>query len=87
MIGVPIKSTLEGMDALLAIVQILLRCASGHSRHQCLFNAALLAVQMLSISDERLAKEYVAYKQGLKDKIVKANKELQALEGLRYKTN
>ncbi|CQB89366.1 Uncharacterised protein [Chlamydia trachomatis] len=42
---------------------------------------------MLSLADGNLAGRYAAYKENLKEKIVKANKELQALEGLKYKTN
>ena len=45
-------------------------------------NAAILATQMLSLADETLMQRLVAYKQGLKKKIVKANEELA---GLNYK--
>lgn len=86
-IGVPIKSTLEGMDALLAIVQMPPGVPVATVGINASLNAALLAVQMLSISDEQLAGKYADYKEGLKEKIVKANKELHALEGLKYKTN
>ena len=39
-------------------------------------NAALLAVQMLSLSDAGLKERFAHYKQGLKQKIVKANEDL-----------
>lgn len=86
-IGVPIKATLEGMDALLAIVQMPPGVPVATVGINASLNAALLAVQMLALSDATLAKKYADYKEGLKDKIVKANKELKALEGLKYKTN
>lgn len=54
-IGIPIKSTLEGMDALLATVQMpsgipVATVGINNSK-----NAALLAVQILALSDEALA--------------------------------
>jgi 5-(carboxyamino)imidazole ribonucleotide mutase len=49
-------------------------------------NAAILAVQILAQSDDRLAEEFAAYKQGLKKKIVKANEELKQIK-FDYKTN
>lgn len=86
-IGVPIKATLEGMDALLAIVQMPPGVPVATVGINASLNAALLAVQMLALSDASLARKYADCKEGLKDKIVKANKELSALEGLKYKTN
>ena len=86
-IGVPIKASLEGMDALLAIVQMPPGVPVATVGINASLNAALLAVQMLALSDATLAQKYANYKEGLKDKIVKANKELKALEGLKYKTN
>ncbi|MBR8766529.1 N5-carboxyaminoimidazole ribonucleotide mutase [Porphyromonas levii] len=86
-IGVPIKASLEGMDALLAIVQMPPGVPVATVGINASLNAALLAVQMLALSDATLAQKYANYKEGLKDKIVKANKELKVLEGLKYKTN
>ena len=43
-------------------------------------NAALLAVQMIALSDETVAQKLAAYKEGLKKKIVKANEELAAIQ-------
>ena len=54
-IGIPIKSSLEGMDALLATVQMpsgIPVAAVGINNAK---NAALLAVQILALSDENLA--------------------------------
>ena len=72
-IGVPIKSTLEGMDALLAIVQMPPGIPVATVGINAGLNAAILAVQMLSLTDERIAARFAEYKQGLAKKIVKAN--------------
>ena len=75
-IGVPIKSTLEGMDALLAIVQMPPGIPVATVGINAGLNAAILAVQMLSLTDERIAARFAEYKQGLAKKIVKANEDL-----------
>ena len=49
-------------------------------------NAAILAVQMLALSNTELADTFAAYKEGLKKKIVKANEELKEVK-FEYKTN
>ena len=43
-------------------------------------NAAILAVQMLALSDTELAAKFADYKTGLKKKIVKANEELKEIK-------
>ena len=77
-IGVPIKATLDGMDALLAIVQMppgipVATVAINGAR-----NAGILAVQMLATGDEGLQKQLLSFKEDLKKKIVKANEDLAA---------
>jgi 5-(carboxyamino)imidazole ribonucleotide mutase len=79
-IGVPIKGMLDGLDALLSIVQMppgIPVATTGVNGAQ---NAAILACQMLALSDEALAARMEDYKEGLKQKIVKANEELAALQ-------
>ena len=85
-IGVPIKSTLEGMDALLAIVQMPPGIPVATVGINAAMNAAILAVQMLALSDEELAGRFAAYKENLKKKIEKANEELKEVK-YEYKTN
>ena len=75
-IGVPIKGMLDGLDALLSIVQMPPGIPVATVGINAAQNAALLALQMLALSDESLAERLQAYKEGLKDKIVKANAEL-----------
>lgn len=85
-IGVPIKSTLEGMDALLAIVQMPPGIPVATVGINASLNAAILAVQILSLSDKELEAKFSAYKEGLKKKIVKANEELKEVK-YQFKTN
>lgn len=85
-IGVPISSTLEGLDALLAIVQMPPGVPVATVGINASANAALLAVQMLSLSDPAVAKKYARYKKNLKQKIVQANAELTQVK-YRHKTN
>ena len=75
-IGVPIKGMLDGLDAMLSIIQMppgIPVATVGVNGAQ---NAAILAVEMLALADEALAKRLEQYKDGLKEKIVKANAEL-----------
>ena len=80
-IGVPIKgSVLEGLDATFAIMQMPPGIPVATVAINGAQNAAILAMQILSQSDEGLMKKLVDYKSGLKKKIVKANEELAKLE-------
>ena len=49
-------------------------------------NAAILAAEMMALSDEALSAKLTAYKQGLKEKIVKANEELSQVK-YKFKVN
>lgn len=85
-IGVPIKGMLDGLDALLSIVQMppgIPVATVGVNGAQ---NAAILAVEMLALDDEALAARLSAYKTNLKEKIVKANAELSEVK-YQFKTN
>jgi len=78
-IGVPIKSTLEGIDALLAIVQMPPGIPVATVGINAAQNAGILAVQMLALSDAELAERFADFKENLKRKIEKANEELKAV--------
>ena len=85
-IGVPIKGMLDGLDALLSIIQMppgIPVATVGVNGAQ---NAAILAVEMLSLADGALADRLAAYKDGLKAKIEKANKDLAEVK-YQYKVN
>jgi 5-(carboxyamino)imidazole ribonucleotide mutase len=85
-IGVPINSSLEGMDALLAIVQMPPGIPVATVGINGAMNAAILASQILSVKDTTLQLKLIAYKDGLKKKIVKANEELSDVK-FKFKTN
>jgi 5-(carboxyamino)imidazole ribonucleotide mutase len=85
-IGVPINASLDGMDALLAIVQMPPGIPVATVGIDGAMNAGILAVQMLALSDEKLATKLVVYKESLKQKIVKANSELAEVK-FKFKTN
>ena len=85
-IGVPIKGMLDGLDAMLSIVQMPPGIPVATVGVNAALNAAILAVEMLALADQELAGKLQAYKSGLKDKIVKANEELQKVT-YKNKTN
>lgn len=85
-IGVPIASTLEGMDALLSIVQMPPGIPVATVGINGGYNAALLAVEMLALSDGATAVRLAEFKKSLAGKIVKANAELAEVK-YRFKTN
>jgi 5-(carboxyamino)imidazole ribonucleotide mutase len=85
-IGVPIKGMLDGLDAMLSIIQMppgIPVATVGVNGAQ---NAAILAVEMLALSDDTLAQRLATYKENLKQKIEKANKDLAEVK-YEYKTN
>ncbi len=78
-IGVPIKASLDGLDSLLAIVQMppgipVATVAINGAR-----NAGILAAQILAVADKVLAQRLIDFKEDLKGKIVKANEELSSV--------
>ena len=80
-IGVPIEAkTLQGIDSLLSTVQMprgvpVATVAIGNAT-----NAAILAVQMLALSDARLARALVRHKQTLTANSLKADAGLKTLQ-------
>lgn len=85
-IGVPINASLDGMDALLAIVQMPPGIPVATVGINGALNAGILAVQMLAVGDKNLQDKLVTYKEDLKKKIVEANEQL-ALVKYKFKTN
>ena len=78
-IGVPIKATLDGLDALLAIVQMPPGIPVATVAINGAGNAGILAAQILSTADENLLKRIIRFKENLKSKIVKANEDLSKI--------
>lgn len=85
-IGVPIKGMLDGLDAMLSIIQMPPGIPVATVGVNAAQNAAILAVEMLALADEELAQRIARHKNGLKEKIVKANRELAEIK-YRFKTN
>ena len=77
-IGIPIKSsTLDGLDALLATVQMPKGIPVATVAIDGADNAAILAVQMLALSDETLAAKLEAEKQNMKNGVAKKDEAIQ----------
>lgn len=79
-IGIPIKSsTLDGLDALLATVQMPAGVPVATVAIDGAENAALLAVQMLAINDEELYQRLVKFKYDMEQKVIEKDKKIQNL--------
>ena len=85
-IGVPINATLDGMDSLLAIVQMPPGIPVATVAINGALNAAILAAQMMATGDAQMMEKIKTYKKNLKQKIVKANEDLSKVE-YKFKTN
>lgn len=85
-IGVPINASLDGMDALLAIVQMPPGIPVATVGINGALNAGILAAQMLGVDDENIFEKTVEYKNNLKQKIVKANEDLSKIQ-YKFKVN
>ena len=85
-IGVPLTGSLEGLDAMLAMIQMPPGIPVATVALNGAMNAGILAVQILSVGDAALAEKFVVYKKNLAQKIVKANAELAELK-YDYKCN
>jgi len=75
-IGVPVKASLEGLDSLLAIVQMPPGIPVATVGINAAMNASILAAEILASSDPALYEKLLKFKEDLKKKIVKANEEL-----------
>ena len=77
-IGIPIKSsTLDGLDALLATVQMPKGIPVATVAIDGADNAAFLAIQMLALSDETLAEKLAEYKVKMTREVMEKNDKLQ----------
>jgi 5-(carboxyamino)imidazole ribonucleotide mutase len=85
-IGVPIKASLDGLDSLLAIVQMPPGIPVATVAINGALNAGILAAQIIASGDEAMLQKTTAYKENLKKKIVKANEELSGVK-YKFKTN
>lgn len=84
-IGVPIRSSFDGLDALLAIVQMPPGIPVATVGVNGALNAAILAAEILALTDEEIDRRVAGYKASLTQKIVKANEELGKIDKYSYK--
>ena len=84
-IGLPIASTLDGVDALLSIIQMPPGIPTATVGIGAGLNAAVLAVRILALSDPELAARYKAYCASLSAKIEKADADLAQIADYRFK--
>ncbi len=85
-IGVPINASLDGLDSLLAIVQMPPGIPVATVGINGALNAAILASQMMATGDQEMREKTRNYKETLKQKIVKANEDLSKVS-YAFKTN
>lgn len=87
-IGVPIRSSnsIEGLDSILSILQMPSGIPVATMALDGAKNAAIFAVQILSLSDPAIREKSERFKSELADKIAKANNELKGLD-YKYKVN
>ena len=85
-IGVPIKASLDGIDALLSIVQMPPGIPVATVGINGSLNAAILAVQIISTGNQTFQSKMEEYKSSLKNKIKEANRELEKVS-YKFKTN
>ena len=85
-IGVPVKGMLDGLDAMLSIIQMPPGIPVATVGVNGALNAAILAAEMLALGDAQIASKVANYKENLKNKITKANAELKEVK-YQFKTN
>ena len=85
-IGVPVKGMLDGLDAMLSIIQMPPGIPVATVGVNGALNAAILAAEMLALGDAQIAAKVANYKENLKNKITKANAELKEVK-YKFKTN
>ena len=77
-IGIPIKSsTLDGLDALLATVQMPQGIPVATVAIDGAANAAILAAQILALSDEELQKKLLKMQEDMVNGVIEKDKKLQ----------
>ncbi len=86
-IGLPISASLMGVDALLSVAQMPPAIPVAAVGVDAALNAAVLAVRILALADEDLAKRYGEYCSSLENKILKADAELAAIDSYKFKVD
>ncbi|MBP1674963.1 MAG: phosphoribosylaminoimidazole carboxylase [Bacteroidetes bacterium] len=85
-IGVPVKTSLEGLDSIFSILQMPPGIPVATVGINAAQNAGILAAQIIGSGNNEIMNEVIKYKEGLKKKMVEANEELKKIK-YPYKTN
>lgn len=83
-IGLPIASTLSGVDALMSIVQMPPQIPVATVGINGGANAAVLAARILALSDSEIATRFEKFRSELSGKVLKADAELAALSDYKF---
>lgn len=83
-VGVPIKASMDGLDALLATVQMPPGIPVATVAVNGAKNAGLLALEILAVTDEALSRKLSDYKKSLKTQVEEKNKKLEELGVEKY---
>lgn len=78
-VGVPVKSSnsIDGWDSVLSILQMPNGVPVATVALNAAQNAGILAAQIIGTSDVKLQQKITAYKEGLKSKVIKADKDMK----------
>ena len=81
-VGVPVKSSnsIDGWDSVLSILQMPNGVPVATVALNAAQNAGILAAQIIGTSDKKLQAKISAFKEGLKSKVIKADKEMRRNE-------
>ena len=85
-IGVPVKTSLEGLDSIFSILQMPPGIPVATVGINAAQNAGILAAQIIGSGNNEIMNEVIKYKEGLKKKMIEANEELKKVK-YPYKTN
>jgi len=85
-IGVPVKSSnsIDGWDSLLSIVQMPNGVPVATVAVNASQNAGILAAQILGASDKGIQQKMIAFKDSLKEAVLKASEDLKSTSPKKY---
>jgi 5-(carboxyamino)imidazole ribonucleotide mutase len=85
-IGVPVKSSnsIDGWDSLLSIVQMPNGVPVATVAVNASQNAGILAAQILGASDKSIQQKMIAFKDSLKEAVLKASEDLKSTSPKKY---
>ena len=76
-IGIPVKSSLDGLDALLSTVQMPAGIPVATVAIDGADNAGILAAQILSLEDESITEKLIKFKKDMTEQVIAKDNKLQ----------